>query len=148
MPLTITTFNVENLFNRYASLDQPWEDRGYEEYVQAIGLASVASRVGDMVSNAVTDTQRNNTANAILDSKPDILAIQEIESIHTLRIFNDTDLDNYFDRIISIGGIDPRVVRNGLSTKATAYSGPRYPTVGQEHTEASGHCPVSVVLDI
>ncbi len=317
MPLTITTFNVENLFNRYASLDQPWEDRGYEKYVQAIGLASVASRAGDLVSNAITDIQRNNTARAILDSQPDIIAIQEIENICTLRIFNDTYLDNYFDRIISIDGNDPRgidvglmirkgcaaqivnvrthvdeavksgesvhhgtsrdfgylathalfsrdclevdiaigkqvltllvnhlkaqdgskssvvrrtmqakrvaelaqaaadakklpvvlgdlnvdpktdqslvsllthkqlrdpfpadtwthyytsgkkisrldyilphkslkvlethIVRNGLTTKATVYTGPRYPTVGQEHTEASDHCPVSVVLDI
>ncbi len=40
MSLTLAAFIVENLFNRYASLDQPWENRGYEKYVQAIGLVS------------------------------------------------------------------------------------------------------------
>lgn len=114
MPLTLTTFNLENLFNRYVSLDQPWENRGYEKYVQAIGLASVASRAGDLVSEAVTDIQRNNTANAILDARPDIIAVQEIENLCTLRIFNDTYLDNYFDRIISIDGNDPRGIDVGL----------------------------------
>src|SRR2546422_2124577 len=104
MRLRITTFNVENLFNRYAFLDQPWENRAYEKFVQAIGVVSVASRAGDLVSEPITEIQRNNTAHAILDAQPDILATQEIENIYTLRNFNDSYLDNYFDRILSSGG--------------------------------------------
>ena len=114
MSLTITTFNVENLFNRYAFLDEPWQDRGYEKFVQAIGLVSIASRSGDLVQYATTEIQRNNTAQAVLDAAPDILAVQEIENLYTLRIFNDTLLDNYFDRIISIDGNDPRGIDVGL----------------------------------
>jgi predicted extracellular nuclease len=120
MALTITTFNVENLFNRYAFLDQPWEDRNYENFVQAIGLVSIASRAGDLVQYSTTEVQRNNTAHAILDAAPDILAVQEIENIYTLRIFNDTYLDNYFDRIISIDGNDPRGIDVGFMVKKGA----------------------------
>jgi len=50
MNITLTTFNVENLFNRYRLLDEPWAGRNYEKMVEAIGLVSVASRSGDLVS--------------------------------------------------------------------------------------------------
>jgi endonuclease/exonuclease/phosphatase family metal-dependent hydrolase len=98
----ITTFNVENLFNRYALLDEPWENRNYEKLVMAVGLVSVASRAGDLVSYSTTEIQRNNTAQAILDSQPDILAVQEVENLYTLRNFNEQYLDNYFDRMMRI----------------------------------------------
>jgi hypothetical protein len=120
MALTVTTFNVENLFNRYAFLDQPWQNRRYEQFVQAIGVVSIASRAGDLVQHPITELQRNNTARAILDSAPDILAVQEIENLHTLRNFNDTYLDNYFDRLICIDGNDPRGIDVGLMIKERA----------------------------
>lgn len=118
MQIKVTTFNLENLFNRYAFLDLPWSQRDYEKFIQAVALVSIASRQGDLVREEITVIQRNNTAQAILDAKPDILAVQEIEKIHTLRIFNDTYLDNYFDRIISIDGNDPRRIDVGLMVKA------------------------------
>lgn len=114
MSLTITTFNVENLFNRYAFLDTPWEDRSYDKFIQAIGVVSIASRAGDLVPYQISEIQRNNTAQAILDSQPDILALQEIENIYTLRVFNETYLDNYFDRMICIDGNDPRGIDVGI----------------------------------
>lgn len=123
MKLRVTSFNVENLFNRYAMLDHPWENRSYEKVVQAVGLVSIASRAGDLVPYATTEIQRNNTAHAILDSTPDILAVQEVENIYTLRIFNETFLDEYFDRMILIDGNDPRgidvglLIRKGLDAK-------------------------------
>src|SRR5262249_50401336 len=110
----ITTFNVENLFNRYALLDEPWENRDYEKMVMAVGLVSVASREGDLVSYATTEIQRNNTAQAILDSHPDILAVQEVENLYTLRNFNEQYLDNYFDRMVLIDGNDPRGIDVGV----------------------------------
>jgi endonuclease/exonuclease/phosphatase family metal-dependent hydrolase len=122
----VTTFNLENLFNRYALLDTPWEGRGYEKLVQSIGLVSIASRAGDLVSYATSDIQRNNTAQAILDAKPDILAVMEVENLHTLRIFNNEYLSNHFDRILLVDGNDPRgidvgvLLRKGFAGKITA----------------------------
>ncbi len=123
--LRVTTFNLENLFNRYALLDTPWENRSYEKLVQAVGLASIASRAGDLVSYEVTLVQRDNTGRAILDSNPDILAVQEVENLYTLRIFNKQYLKSYFDRMILIDGNDPRgidvgfLVRKGFAGQIT-----------------------------
>lgn len=116
--LTLTTFNVENLFNRYRLLDEPWQGRDYEKMVQAIGLASIASRAGDLVSYATTEIQRNNTAQAILDSQPDVLAVQEVENLYTLRLFNAQYLDHYFDRMILVDGNDPRGIDVGVLLRA------------------------------
>ncbi len=115
--MKITTFNLENLYNRYQFLDKPWDERSYEKYIQAVGLASIASRKGDLVSYDLTAIQRNNTANAILDADPDILAVQEIENLYTLRIFNDTYLDNFFGRMISFLGNDSRGINVGLAIR-------------------------------
>ena len=49
----------------------------------------------------------------------------------------------------SLNVLSTKIVRNGLTTKVMhLYAGPRYTTVGQEHTEATDHCPTSVVLDL
>jgi endonuclease/exonuclease/phosphatase family metal-dependent hydrolase len=38
------------------------------------------------------------------------------------------------------------IFRQGLTTKCKNYKGPRFPTVGPEHTEASDHCPMTLTL--
>lgn len=122
MPAKIrfTTFNCENLFNRYALLDEPWENRDYEKLVMAVGVVSVASREGDLVSYETTATQRNNTAAAILDSEPDVLVVQEVENLHTLRNFNHEYLDDYFDQMVLIDGNDPRGIDVGVLVRRAA----------------------------
>src|SRR5262249_7452048 len=90
------------------------ENRSYEKLVQAVGLVSIASRAGDLAPYALSEIQRNNTAHAILDSAPHILAVQEVENMYTLRIFNETFLDGYFDRMILIDGNDPRGIDVGF----------------------------------
>lgn len=122
----ITAFNAENLFNRYAILDEPWENRSYEKVIAAIDVASIASRQGDLVSYETTHLQRNNTAQAILDAEPDVLMLCEVENLYSLRVFNEKYLDHYFDRMILIDGNDPRgidvgvLVRSGFRAEITA----------------------------
>lgn len=123
MELNVATFNLENLFNRYAFLDLPWENKRYEKFVQAVGVASMASREGDQVPYEITEIQRNNTAQAILDAAPDLLAVQEVENIYTLRNLNESYFDEYFDRMLRIDGNDPRgidvgfLIRKGLKVE-------------------------------
>jgi exonuclease III len=110
----IGAFNLENLFNRYALLDTPWEGRDYEMLVAAYDIASIASRDGDIVPYETTQIQRNNTALAIEEARPDILAVSEVENLVALRNFNHIYLDDYFDRQILIDGNDPRGIDVGL----------------------------------
>src|SRR6266542_3431209 len=118
MKLRITTFNVQNMFNRYAFLDQPFTGRDFEQTVMATGVVSLASQQGDLVPYATTTIQRNNTALAIFDAQPDILAVQEIENIYTLRNFNEQYLSNYFGHVISLDGNDPRGIDTHIDEAA------------------------------
>src|SRR5262245_3788992 len=106
--LRVTTFNVENLFNRYASLDGAYDGRGYEKWILAVGIASIADRQGSLVAKETTTIQRNNTALAIEGAQPHILAVQEVENIYTLRNFNHDYLNDYFEEVVLIDGNDPR----------------------------------------
>jgi hypothetical protein len=105
MNLTITTFNLENLFTRYIFLDDP--NAPNSRRVAMSGVTSVTYQ-GNPVSRATTLIQRNNTARAILDCFPDILAVQEVENLWTLRLFNDQFLSGYFGAMILIEGNDGR----------------------------------------
>jgi endonuclease/exonuclease/phosphatase family metal-dependent hydrolase len=117
MNVTITTFNLENLFNRYAILDEPWDGRSYEKVILAYDVASIASRDGDLVSYETTHLQRNNTALAIEQAAPDILVAQEVENLIALRNFNHIYLDDYFEHLILIDGNDPRGIDVGVLLK-------------------------------
>jgi hypothetical protein len=88
MRATITTFNVENLFNRFEFLNQPWDQRDDNWFAQAQHSAGWRNGSGQLRPYEISVIQRNNTAQAILDAAPDILAVQEIEDLHTLRLFN------------------------------------------------------------
>lgn len=115
--IRLATFNVQNLFNRYAILDQPFQGIDYEKLVQAVGLASIASREGDLVARETTFIQRNNTAEVILEAQPDVLVLNEVENIYTLRIFNHDYLSDYFDQIVLLDGNDPRGIDIGLMVR-------------------------------
>jgi endonuclease/exonuclease/phosphatase family metal-dependent hydrolase len=114
MNLTITTFNLENLFARYATIDDPMEHNNPR--IVMTGVTSIDYE-GNALSAATTAIQRNNTARAILDSKPDILAVQEVENLWTLRLFNDRYLSGYFGQLILIEGNDGRGIDVGLCIK-------------------------------
>ena len=114
MLLRITTFNLENLFTRYSSIDDPLVPGNPR--VAITGITSTNYQ-GNPLSRALTVLQRNNTARAILDCQPDILAVQEVENLWTLRLFNDQYLSGYFDRMLLIEGNDGRGIDVGLCVR-------------------------------
>lgn len=68
MQIAITTFNLENLFSRYARLDDPLSNS--EPRIIMTGVTSINYQ-GNPLSQATTVLERNNTARAILDCAPD-----------------------------------------------------------------------------
>ena len=114
MNLTIATFNLENLFTRYATIDDPAVPNNPR--VIMTGVTSINYQ-NTPLSVATTVNQRNNTARAVLDCMPDILAVEEVENLWTLRLFNDQFLSGYFSQLFLIEGNDGRGIDVGLCIK-------------------------------
>lgn len=114
MELRVSTFNLENLFNRYLFLDDP--TARYEKQILPVGVAGF-NRFGGPAAETTTYLQRDNTARAILDSRPDVLAVQEVEDLRALRAFNEEFLDGYFDRLILLEGNDARGINVGFCVR-------------------------------
>jgi endonuclease/exonuclease/phosphatase family metal-dependent hydrolase len=123
MKIRITTFNCENLYGRYRFIDTPSptattpSPQDYTRLIQILDVVGLEGRKNTLKPKAINDVQRANTAGAILGAKPDILCVNEVENIQTLRIFNARYLKDYFDRLILIAGNDPRGINVGLMVR-------------------------------
>ena len=87
-----------------------------------------------------------------------------LENVVQTRLNNTSDKwTHWYDKDNSVAQLDyillskkvasnttskPVIIRKGLAKKATAYSGPRYPGVGQAGPSASDHCPVAIKIKI
>lgn len=117
MNIKITTFNCENLFGRYRILDKPPTTpiKHLETLLQIPEVVALEpGRSGILKPKAVAAVQRTTTGKAILAAAPDILAVQEVENLATLRIFNHKFLNDAFNRIILVDGNDARGIDVGL----------------------------------
>ena len=121
--IRIGTFNCENLFARYRFLDQAWENKHYVNLLRpAADLDSIVSlapgREDRLQPEEISRKQRKNTAQVILHNKPDIVAVQEVESLPTLRLFNTHFLDHHFNYSLLIDGNDQlRLIDVGLLSR-------------------------------
>lgn len=123
--LTIGTFNVENLFVyhrlrkngldlRFRSKPASLKELGYK----GMGVRSTALQNGFWVEKA----QRKTTARAIVSDNPDIVALQEIEGLETLRKFRGDFIDEIsiggnhlrYPYALSIDGNDPLLIDVGV----------------------------------
>lgn len=115
MPLRIATFNVENLLRRFA----PERDRRTGVWVPdpAVGLFEHASEAeGRLIEKAlqvaVSDDQRQLTAQAIRDCDADVVFLQEVDGLEVLRWFHDRYLrravDEPYEHFALLEGNDRR----------------------------------------
>jgi endonuclease/exonuclease/phosphatase family metal-dependent hydrolase len=115
MPLRIATFNVENLLRRF-SVEH---DRRTGVWVPdpAVGLFEhVSEAEGRLIEKAfqvaVSDDQRQLTAQAIRDCDADVLCLQEVDGLEVLRWFHDRylrrALDEPYEHFALLEGNDRR----------------------------------------
>jgi predicted extracellular nuclease len=120
----IGTFNVENLFNRYKLLGY---ERGGppaarkkpvdpEKFVKEGGHINMLGwSIDDF--GPISKSARRATSAAILENKPDILAIQEVENLFALLAFNGKWLKNAYTYGMVIDGNDIRQIDVGILSK-------------------------------
>jgi endonuclease/exonuclease/phosphatase family metal-dependent hydrolase len=124
MKVTLGTFNLNNLFSRY----------NFEGEIDAIqeGATSVDSQVlyrfgpqdtfkirsymGRLVK-AKDEASTLKIAGRIWEMDLDVLAVQEVEDIDTLRTFNRDHLAGRYPHVILVEGNDPRLIDVGLLSK-------------------------------
>lgn len=114
--VTIATFNCENLFARFKFKGKRVKENGkfvYRPWTKE-ELADIADKGFDVDMtkfDSLTGEMRTLTAQAIFATDADVIALQEVESLETLKIFNSRHLNKsgYKYKIV-IDGNDPRLI--------------------------------------
>ena len=126
--ITICTFNIENLFTRYKVFGYLPNDQFKRKVLAEEELEKEGGFLpGQMYKNSFKifdkGSWRKLTAKAIKgygeskgenSSLPDILCLQEVDSMDALRLFNEGYLDNYYDYAILLDSHDPRRIDVGV----------------------------------
>ena len=107
--IRLATFNCNNLFQRFkfgSGVNQS----------QIINEGWLANTLDAQLFN---ETEKALTAAAIMETKADIIALQEVESMNTLRLFRDRYLGGRqnFPHGILISGNDPRLINVAVLSK-------------------------------
>jgi predicted extracellular nuclease len=107
--IRLATFNCNNLFQRFKFQSGVFPN-------QLITEGWLANRLDAELFN---ETEKILTAAAILETKADIIALQEVESMNTLRLFRDRHLGGRqnFPYGILISGNDPRLINVAVLSK-------------------------------
>jgi endonuclease/exonuclease/phosphatase family metal-dependent hydrolase len=116
MPVTLCTFNANNLFVRYRFGDTFPGDQSHKSAVTdpAEGYLPMYNQAAFKLFNP---TQRDLAGQAISqggDAYPDIVCLQEIESLIALRSFNTQHLADTYEHALLIDSRDPRQIDVGV----------------------------------
>ena len=121
MKVTIGTFNLNNLFSRYnfkgeieAIIDEDTSVKA--EYVYQFGSTDrvkIRKYMGKLVKKKDADETRK-VADRIKEMDLNVLAVQEVEDIDTLREFNRDQLNGRYPFMSLVEGNDPRLIDIGI----------------------------------
>lgn len=121
MKITIGTFNLNNLFSRYNFKGEITAIRRNETGVDAEILYQftandrfkIRTYRGRLVE-AKEAAESQKIADRIMARRIDVLAVQEVEDIDTLRQFNRENLNGLYPHVILVEGNDPRLIDIGV----------------------------------
>src|SRR5690242_16878150 len=122
--VAVGTFNLNNLFSRFdfsadvsaaAASDVKVEERTSFDFDDPSSF-KLRTYLGKLVKGKPA-TDRKLIADRIKRLDIDVLAVQEVEDIDTLRQFNRDDLGGMYPHSVLIEGNDPRMIDIGLLSK-------------------------------
>lgn len=121
MRIRIGTFNLNNLFSRYnfqSEIDAPATGPASEvKYTFGSNAAIKLRTYQGRLIKAKDDAARNLIAQRIKRMNLDVLAVQEVEDVDTLRQFNRDQLGGLYSQVLLIEGNDPRFIDIGLLSR-------------------------------
>jgi len=122
--VAVGTFNLNNLFSRFdfeadlstaAAANVKVEEQTSFSFDDPSGF-KLRTYLGKLVKGK-PDAERKLIATRITRMDLDVLAVQEVEDIDTLRHFASTDLGGLYKHVVLIEGNDPRLIDVGLLSK-------------------------------
>jgi endonuclease/exonuclease/phosphatase family metal-dependent hydrolase len=109
--LTIATFNCENLFRRFKFNDNLAKDKVDDAVLNGFILNT-------KLFDTVPQPERILTAKVLRDTKADIIALQEVENLDTLKNFcSEYNLSSKYKYKLLIDGNDPRLIDVAVLSK-------------------------------
>jgi endonuclease/exonuclease/phosphatase family metal-dependent hydrolase len=117
--ITIATFNANNLFARFRFMGKKEKDGAVRQWTAA-ELEAIAKEgwLTDATFFELNNPEeRKITADAIKATKADVVALQEIECLETLRRFNSQYLDSAYQYQLLIDSHDPRFIDVAVLSK-------------------------------
>lgn len=116
MGIKIGTFNAENLFLRYRFLATERGSMGKKK-VDPAKFIKEGGRINMLGFEILDEGQRKNTAKVILENDPDVMCLQEVENLETLKQFNSKYLKRKYPYAMLIDGNDLRQIDVGILSK-------------------------------
>ena len=124
MKVTVGTFNLNNLFSRYNFEGEIAAIRDEDTSVEAEVLYrfgpqdtfKIRSYIGRLVE-AKDEAMTLKVAGRIWEMDLDVLAVEEVEDIDTLRDFNRDHLAGKYPHVVLVEGNDPRLIDLGVLSK-------------------------------